>query len=218
MSGATLSSYLESARATYSELGRAIDFVLPHVYLHEGERELALASFDENIRQYPSSELERDGLYGKFLNVLYVEGDASGAEALLASLSLLYPGSEEELVAREQLRVYELNLGGIEEGRDSVELVKDYGESLPRKFPLDQNYPNPFNPTTTIKYELPEDSHVSLKIYDVLGREVLSLVDRVETAGQHQVVLNASNLSSGVYFYRLKAGDFTDTKRLLLLR
>ena len=96
------------------------------------------------------------------------------------------------------------------------------------------NYPNPFNPTTVIKYDLPTDSHVSLKVYDVLGREVLSLVDGVQTAGIHQVTLNASELSSGVYFYRLKArhmdasppsvwrggqaGSFTDTKRLLLLK
>ncbi len=91
---------------------------------------------------------------------------------------------------------------------------------------LDQNFPNPFNPTTTIKYDLPTDSPVRLKVYDILGREVLSLVDGVETAGRHEVTLNASDLSSGVYFYRLKArqkeggqaGDFTDTKRLLLLK
>jgi len=88
----------------------------------------------------------------------------------------------------------------------------------PATYFLSQNYPNPFNPTTTIKYELPSDSPVSLKVYDVLGREVLKLVDGVERSGSHEVVLNASDLSSGVYFYRLKAGDFMDTKRLLLLK
>jgi hypothetical protein len=89
---------------------------------------------------------------------------------------------------------------------------------VPESFHLGQNYPNPFNPTTMIRYDLPTDAHVSLKVYDVLGREILTLVDRDETAGQHQVVLNASGLSSGVYFYRLRAGGFTDTRRFLLLR
>jgi hypothetical protein len=89
---------------------------------------------------------------------------------------------------------------------------------VPESFHLGQNYPNPFNPTTMIRYDLPTDAHVSLKVYDVLGREILTLVERDETAGQHQVVLNASGLSSGVYFYRLRAGGFTDTRRFLLLR
>jgi len=80
------------------------------------------------------------------------------------------------------------------------------------------NYPNPFNPTTTIKYDLPTASRVSLKVYDILGREVRNLVDGFRNAGSHEVTLNATDLSSGVYFYRLNAGDFVETKRLLLLR
>jgi hypothetical protein len=98
------------------------------------------------------------------------------------------------------------------------EIEKISASTLPATHVLSQNFPNPFNPTTTIKYELANDSHVSLKLYDVLGREVLTLVNRDESEGPHQVFLNASELSSGVYFYRLKAGDFTDTRRLLLLK
>jgi hypothetical protein len=91
-------------------------------------------------------------------------------------------------------------------------------DQLPREYKLYTSYPNPFNPATTIKYDLATDSHVSLKLYDVLGREVMTLVDGDETAGRYQVTLNASELSSGVYFYRLTAGDFTDTRRLVLLK
>ena len=90
--------------------------------------------------------------------------------------------------------------------------------ALPAEMKLYQNYPNPFNPSTTIKFELPKTSHVSLTVYDILGREVSVLVNERRDAGVHEVRLDGSNLASGVYFYRLQTGDFTQTKRLLLLR
>jgi len=89
---------------------------------------------------------------------------------------------------------------------------------VPSELTLSQNYPNPFNPNTTIKFELPRASQVSLRVYDILGREVSVLVHERRNAGVHEVKFNGSNLASGVYFYRLQAGDFTETKRLLLLK
>lgn len=89
---------------------------------------------------------------------------------------------------------------------------------LPAIFSLSQNYPNPFNPITTILYELPKSSMAKLVVYDMLGREVSVLVNDRRDAGVHEVQFDGSNLSSGVYFYRLQAGDFTQTNRLLLLR
>jgi len=83
---------------------------------------------------------------------------------------------------------------------------------------LYQNYPNPFNPETTIKFELPEDAIVSLKVYDILGKEVATLIDGFEEAGYHQASLNATNLASGLYFYRITAGSFTDVKKLVVVK
>jgi len=96
--------------------------------------------------------------------------------------------------------------------------VESLPNEMPGEFVLEQNYPNPFNPATTIEYGLPSASRVELRLYDILGREVATLVNEVQTAGYHSVRFDASGLASGVYFYRLRAGEFTQTKRMLLLR
>ncbi|MBI4535197.1 MAG: T9SS type A sorting domain-containing protein [Ignavibacteriae bacterium] len=91
-------------------------------------------------------------------------------------------------------------------------------ESQPSEFLLRQNYPNPFNPSTTISYFLPVGGTVTLKVFSVDGREVMTLADDEQSAGDHSVQFNAIDLSSGVYFYRLSLGKFTQTKKLLILR
>ena len=88
----------------------------------------------------------------------------------------------------------------------------------PSSFNLGQNYPNPFNPLTTIKYSIPQAAFVSLKVYDVLGREITTLVDGYKQVGKYEIEFNAADLSSGVYFYRLKEGNHTAVKKMLLLK
>ena len=83
---------------------------------------------------------------------------------------------------------------------------------------MNQNYPNPFNPSTTIKFELPQSAIVRLSVYDMLGREVSVLVNERRNAGVHEVKFDGSNLASGVYFYRLTAGDFVQSKKLVLVK
>ncbi len=90
--------------------------------------------------------------------------------------------------------------------------------NIPLKFGLEQNYPNPFNPTTAISYQLAADSHVLLKVYDVLGREVMTLVNENMKAGSHTINFDASRLSNGVYIYKITAGNNSDVKKMLLLK
>ena len=96
--------------------------------------------------------------------------------------------------------------------------VDDRGNIAPAQFTLEQNYPNPFNPSTVISYQLSVVSNVTLKVYDVLGREVETLINQRQAAGSYSVTFNAAGLPSGVYFYRLQTGTYTATKKLMLLK
>ena len=89
---------------------------------------------------------------------------------------------------------------------------------IPDKFRLYQNYPNPFNPVTTIKYDLPEQTRVTLKVYNILGQEVMTLVDRIEEAGFKYIQFDATHITSGIYIYKIKAGMYTAGKKLLLIK
>ncbi|MBM4175633.1 MAG: T9SS type A sorting domain-containing protein [Ignavibacteria bacterium] len=105
-----------------------------------------------------------------------------------------------------------------ENGVTGVTSVDDESFSI-HSYSLYQNYPNPFNPSTVISYELQKPSFVTLKVYDVLGREVQTLVNEFKQAGKHLVKFSAANnLSSGVYFYKLTAGKFSELKKMILLK
>jgi hypothetical protein len=106
-----------------------------------------------------------------------------------------------------QLAIYAHNITDVREGINK-----------PIEFSLNQNFPNPFNPATTIIYQLPYSSNITLKIFNTLGEEIETLVNEYKTAGRYQTEFNATNLPSGVYFYQLRAGSFVQTKKMLLLK
>jgi hypothetical protein len=89
---------------------------------------------------------------------------------------------------------------------------------FPTAYKIEQNFPNPFNPNTTIKYSIPQTSQVQIKVFDVLGNEIEKLVNEEKPAGNYEVNWNAAILPSGVYFYRLQAGDFVQTRKMILLK
>jgi hypothetical protein len=111
-------------------------------------------------------------------------------------------------------------LGGIQIYRNLLvtPVSVEPDETVVSDFKLEQNYPNPFNPSTVISYRLPVNSNVVLKVFDILGNEVATLVNEEKPAGTYEVEFNASNLSSGVYFYRFTAGSFLITKKMSLLK
>ncbi|HEY5534885.1 MAG TPA: T9SS type A sorting domain-containing protein [Ignavibacteria bacterium] len=101
---------------------------------------------------------------------------------------------------------------------ENQSLQNNIVNNIPKSFELSQNYPNPFNPITTIKYALPKNEFVTIKIYDITGREIIQLVNEYKQAGYYSVNFNGSNLASGVYFYRIQAGDFMGVKRMIMIK
>ena len=99
-------------------------------------------------------------------------------------------------------------------------MITDVGddELLVNEFKLYNNYPNPFNPSTTIKYQIPELSFATFRVYDVLGKEIATLINEEKPAGNYELEFEASSLPSGIYFYRLQAGKFIETKKMVLMK
>jgi hypothetical protein len=102
--------------------------------------------------------------------------------------------------------------------RQTPDAVRENDGSVPTTFALEQNYPNPFNPSTTIRYALPNSAKVRLMIYDLLGREIATLVNEEQSAGWKEVEWNASAFSSGIYFYKIHANNFNETKKMVLMK
>ena len=108
----------------------------------------------------------------------------------------------------------EIKLGVI----SSPTTIANMSNSIPTQYRLEQNYPNPFNPITKVRFGIPKESKVNLTVYNVLGEQVIQLVDEHLKAGYHEVELNISNYSSGIYFYRIQAGGYLETKKMILLK
>jgi hypothetical protein len=139
-----------------------------------------------------------------------------------ASWKKIYDGSVENIISDDLVprTIYFTTQYGIMKFLDTLTVTgiddDDFLTSRPDKYFLEQNYPNPFNPSTQINYYLKEDGFVTLKIFDILGREVENLVNEFKSSGNYTINFNAGNLSSGVYFYNFRVNDFTEVKKMLL--
>ena len=140
----------------------------------------------------------------------------NGVTIMLADLS--HNGN---LINMKRTGEYKFTINGIDSMQITSSIVTGISEPspvVPSKFVLSQNYPNPFNPSTVISFDIPKQSIVKLVVYDILGRVVKTLVDEMKSPGNYKVRFDASMLTSGVYFYRITAGNFTDSKKLLLVK
>jgi hypothetical protein len=183
-----------------------------------------LSSFTANtignnveLKWQTSTETNNQGfeIYRNGSKISFVEGKGTTTETQLYSFvdNDLQPGIY-------NYRLNQIDFDGTQEvvGELTVYL------SLPEQFTLEQNYPNPFNPSTTIKYSIPTSEFVTLKVFDVLGNEVATLVNEEKPAGSYEVEFSAVvtsrdlSLSSGIYFYTLQAGSFVQTKKLILIK
>ncbi|HSD62795.1 MAG TPA: T9SS type A sorting domain-containing protein [Ignavibacteriaceae bacterium] len=182
----------------------------------------ALQSLTSMINALPLNDGNKNSLNSKIANALKnynkskYQAVVNTLEDFIAQLNDLVSGGS--LTAAQAQPLIDMANAII----DSIEsLTKKSGErltELPNTFALDQNYPNPFNPSTIIKYSVPQLAFVQLKVYDILGREVASLVNGNQQAGYYQVTFDGSHLASGLYIYRLTAGNFISTKKMLMIK
>ncbi|MFA5405607.1 MAG: T9SS type A sorting domain-containing protein [Ignavibacteria bacterium] len=110
------------------------------------------------------------------------------------------------------------NLSSVARNKYNSVGVKQISELLPKKYELMQNYPNPFNPATNIKFAIPENDYVNIRIYDILGREIMTLVNEKLNPGYYEFNFNGASLSSGLYFYRMTTNKYSDIKRMILVK
>jgi len=153
--------------------------------------------------------VERSSNGVEFTQVGFVKGNGTTTER--NSYSFVDNGLN---AGKYTYRLKQTDFDGTYEYTKSVEV----SVGLPTEFSLSQNYPNPFNPSTTINFALPKVSNVKLTIYNALGKEVATLVNGTMEAGNHSTVWNASNNASGMYFFKLEAGNFTSTKKMMLIK
>jgi photosystem II stability/assembly factor-like uncharacterized protein len=170
----------------------------------------------------------------RFASGKYIEhaGENGMKEINILVSSISYPATIQWKMIKEFVGLASLEIDGKEiklnengnmvitnpQAQIKLKLLPAQVTGVPNEFALQQNYPNPFNPSTTIKYELPVESKVTIKIYNALGQVVKALVDEIQTAGFKTVEWDASGMSSGIYFYRFQTHSFTETKKLLLLK
>ena len=158
--------------------------------------------------------LERSSDNLNFKQIAFIEGQGTTTDISVYSYT-----DKSNLSGKYFYRLKQIDLNGSFHYSKSIEA----NLGIPKEFALDQNYPNPFNPSTTIRFALPVNAKVDIKLYNTLGQEVENILSSELEAGIHEKVVNASNLSSGVYFYRLEAkaqdgSSFTETKRMLLIK
>jgi hypothetical protein len=186
-----------------------------YLCLSEGENDAALSLVKEMTgNRHKGTQAELYGLYTIAMS------DDEGSQDALNTLKEHYPNNTLTNIAREQH--YEtVNWQDIDLSKPLADNEEEYfnnNNNLPEKFALYENYPNPFNPTTTIQYDLPEDVHVTITVYNINGRKIKELVNGFKQAGSYEVVFNGNGLASGVYFYKIQTGNFTEIKRMLLIK
>lgn len=172
--------------------------------------------FRKNIRSLHFTNLQNGWLVGENGMILYTTNGGSNWNVQQSGTfhnlySICFTSSQTAFIAGDSGIVLKTTNGGLS-------FLNKISLDLPASFSLSQNFPNPFNPSTSIKFNIPKSSFVQLTIYDVLGKEVTKLVNKELKIGSYSIDWNGSNYSSGVYFYKLQAGDFTQTKIMMLLK
>ncbi|MGD1007418.1 MAG: S8 family serine peptidase [Ignavibacteriaceae bacterium] len=173
-----------------------------------------LSHINDVINSYGTDNIVEYALFDKFVYYHFDKGDKQNAAAVLSKLDNMFLLSSEDIevhIINGDTAYYKIDLAKKPALQEAV-------SQIPTVYALFNNYPNPFNPSTIIQYQLPTNGMVTIKVYDILGREVKTLVNDYKTAGNYSVSFDASKLASGIYFYQIRAGNFITTKKMMLVK
>ncbi len=181
-----------------------------------------------NTYNYSLTVTDNDGATDQKTGQITVSGASTNYVTVNPSNGSIQPGSSQTItLTLDAQNIQEGTYTGqvnISSNGGNITIPIDYLvdveklTEIPIEFSLSQNYPNPFNPSTSIEFAVPRETNVSIKIYDMLGKEVATLLNEVKKQGTYKVIFDASTLASGVYVYRIETSEFVDTKKLILLK
>ncbi len=188
--------------------------LLANMQGNKGNYDKSFALYDNVIKNYPNTIEERNARVQKIYYAIEGKKDQAGAQQMLNDLLAIYKDGDDIEMIKNLVDHAVLSSGeSSKQFSKESKIVKE-----PTEYSLAQNFPNPFNPSTTIKYALPKAGNVVLKVYDVLGKEVATLVNDFKETGRYQVEFDASKLSSGMYIYKLTSDKFTEVKKMMLVK
>ncbi|MBS1552172.1 MAG: T9SS type A sorting domain-containing protein, partial [Bacteroidetes bacterium] len=163
----------------------------------------------EELNNY-GFDIERSSAENQWVKAEFVSGHGTISEQMNYSFT-----DKNLTTGKYKYRLKQIDFNG---NFEYFELAEEVNIGIPDKFELSQNYPNPFNPVTNLEFGIAKLGFVTLKIYDVLGRELVTLVNEIKEPGYYKIKFDAGNLSSGVYFYRMTAGDFVAVKKFVVMK
>lgn len=185
--------------------------IFPGVQNYLGEMDFGLSGSGELIRLF-----DKDGNIANSLTYSDKSPWPKEADGNGSSLELKHPLLDNTLGENWKASEGNGSPGRINSGTTDIKELDS--NKIPEQFVLYQNYPNPFNPSTTIRFSIPSSEFVTLKIYNTLGQEVIQLISKEMNAGTYSFNWNAGNIAGGIYYYRITAGNYSETKKLLFLK
>jgi hypothetical protein len=207
-----LADYFESLLSN-QKYYPTINKIFGNIYLRNNQFENAIKAWDNVIRTDSSGEDGISARFEKLFAYLYKEKDRNTALLILSDIKAMN-SKKKEVQMRIKYADYLIE-GSNKTLNKKINLA---GGNIPKTYNLFQNYPNPFNPSTTIRYQIPKPGAVTLNMYDILGREVATLVNENKIEGSYDYSFNASRFASGIYIYQLRVNDYVSSKKMILIK
>ncbi|MDR3668944.1 MAG: T9SS type A sorting domain-containing protein [Ignavibacteriaceae bacterium] len=207
-----ISGYLEGL-LTDKNYYTVVEKIFGDDFLKNNQFDSAIVAYNNVIKNTTASYEGISARFEKLFAYLHIKKDLTTASQILSEIKGL---NSEDSEVQMRIELADRLINGL--SKVMKKNAKTVKVNIPTTYELYQNYPNPFNPSTTIRYQIPNPGFVTLKVYDILGREVITLVNEYKIEGSYDFTFDASRFSSGVYIYQVRVNDFVSSKKMLLVK